>query len=409
MLIAVPPGPATPPLVAETLPREVLADEVAAVRLQLSRAAPTALQAALGAEVTLEADGWRPLQAVYRPQKRLTVLHTVPIDQAGERRNELLVTDSRGAELDATVVDDGESQLAVWRMANDPFLPGLAKMLDPQARAAFTAALGLPSAETARVRSYRPGRRAVVELATDRPIAYVKVVEPRRVQRLIDAFTALESVDGVARCHGWSIDDGLLVIEALHGTALDTAIRQQQPLPPADALLHQLDALPDLDGPVVEHGRALRDQAKLLGALLPHRAHDIEQLSDAFADVAPTGDRQTVHGDFHAGQVITADGQIVGLVDVDRAGLGHRADDLAMFLAHLQVLALDADPKALAATYLQHLYDDWSTVVPVADLRLGIARSLFSFAPGGFTAQALDWQRIAERRLEAAANWLEMS
>lgn len=410
MLVAVPTGPAAQRLVADTLPSDVLADEIARVQLQLSPSAPAALQAALGPGVAVEASGWRPLQAVYRPGKRLTVLHSVPIDHAGERRTELLVTDSRGAELDATIVGDGDAQLAVWPMAADPFLPGLAKMLDPEARTAFTDALGLPRAESARVRSYRPGRRAVVELATDGPIAYVKVVEPRRVRRLIDAFTALESVDGVARCHGWAEEDGLLVIEALHGTALDAAIRQDQPLPPAEALLHQLDALPDLDGPVVEHGRSLRDQAKLLSALVPHRRPDIERLHEAitaFTRAAPAGGLETVHGDFHAGQVITAGGQIVGLVDVDRAGLGHRSDDLAMFLAHLQVLALDADPRSLAATYLQHLYDNWSTSVPEPDLRTAIARSLFSFAPGGFTAQSLDWQRIAERRLDAAAHWLE--
>lgn len=408
MLVAVNPGSAARRLVAETLPEAVLADDVAAVRLQLSEAAPLALQAALGPEVTVDASRWRLLQAVYRPGKRLTVLHTIPTGHGGEQQHELLVTDSRGADLDATVIGDGDTELAVWRMAADPFLPGLARMLDPDARAAFTDALGLPRAETARVRSYRPGRRAVVELAAGAPIAYVKVVEPRRIQRLIDAFSALESVEGVARCHGWAPDDGLLVIEALHGTALDAAIRQDQPLPPATALLHQLDALPALDGPVVEHHRGLRDQAKLLRALVPHRTPDIDQLHQAFNDAAPIGDLRTVHGDFHAGQVITTGGQIVGLVDVDRAGLGHRCDDLAMFLAHLQVLALDADSDSVAATYLQHLYSDWSTRVPEADLRTGIARSLFSFAPGGFTAQSLDWERIAERRLDAAANWLEM-
>ena len=408
MLVTVPPEPTAQRLVADTLPSVVLADEVAAVQVQLSDAAPAALQAALGSEVTVHADGWRPLQAVYRPGKRLTVLHTVPVEQAGARSTELLVTDSRGDELDATVVGAGAAHLAVWRMAADPFLPGLAKMLDDDARAAFTDALGLPRAERARVRSYRPGRRAVVELAADRPIAYVKVVEPRRIQRLIDAFTALESVDGVARCHGWAADDGLLVIEALHGTALDAAIRQDQALPSGEALREQLDALPLLDGPVVEHRRAVRDQAKLLSALVPHRRTDIQRLERVFTEAEPSGELETVHGDFHAGQVITAAGQIVGLVDVDRAGLGHRADDLAMFLAHLQVLALDGDPEALAATYLQHLYDDWATTVPAQDLRTGIGRSLFSFAPGGFTAQSLDWQRIAERRLDAAANWLEV-
>ena len=403
-----PPEPTTRRLVADTLPSAVLADDVAAVTTQLSDAAPSALQAALGPEVSVRAAGWRPLQAVYRPGKRLTVLHTVPVERGDDQSIELLVTDSRADELDATVVGAGATQLAVWRMAADPFLPGLAKLLDEDARAAFTDTLGLPRAQRARVRSYRPGRRAVVELATDRPIAYVKVVEPRRIQRLIDAFTALESVDGVARCHGWAAADGLLVIEALHGTALDAAIRDDQALPAADALREQLDALPPLEGPIVEHRRAVRDQAKLLTALVPHRQTDISRLAEAFGGIEPAGELQTVHGDFHAGQVITTGGQIVGLVDVDRAGLGHRADDLAMFLAHLQVLALDADPQAVAATYLQHLYEQWSTTVPVRDLRTGIARSLFSFAPGGFTAQSLDWQRIAERRLDAAANWLEV-
>jgi hypothetical protein len=398
---------AASPLVSDTLPGDMLDDRVAAVRLQLSRQALGPIQAALGADIVVDEAGWRPHQAVYRPGKRLTVLHTVPTRGPNGSTNELVVTDSRGAELDATIVDDGTTELAVWRMADDPFLPGLAKLLDPDTRAAFTDALGLPRARTARVRSYRPSRRAVVELATDKPIAYVKVVEPRRIRRLIDAFTALESVDGVARCHGWSEPDGLLLIEALQGTALDAVIRRGDALPTPDALVGQLDALPALDGPVVEHRRSVRDQARLLRALVPHRSDDIDRLHDAIGATEPSGDLETVHGDFHAGQVITAGGQIVGLVDVDRAGLGHRADDLGMFLAHLQVLALDGGPDDLAATYLQHLSEHWSGAVPAQELRTAIARSLFSFAPGGFTAQSLAWREIAERRLDAARNWLD--
>lgn len=394
-------------LVSDTLPAEVVADEAAAVRLQLTASALPAIRAALGADAVVDDAGWRPLQAVYRPGKRLTVMHTVPVIRGGESSTELIVTDSRGGELDATVVDDGDQQLAVWRMEADPFLPGLHKLLDPASRAAFTDALGLPRAATARVRSYRPTRRAVVELADEEPIAYVKVVEPRRIHRLIDAFTALESVDGVARCHGWAADDGLLVIEALHGTALDAAIRRGEALPAPDALLHHLDLLPRLDGPVVDHRPALRDQKKLLRALVPHRWSDIGHLYDMLRDATPEGDPETVHGDFHAAQVITAGGRIVGLVDVDRAGLGHRVDDLAMFLAHLQVLALDGATSSPAATYLQHLHDHWKHTVSEADLRTGVARSLFGFAPGGFTAQSLQWREIADSRLDAAIAWLE--
>lgn len=393
-------------LVSDSLPADVLDDRVAAVQLQLTGQAVGPIQAALGADVVVDEAGWRPHQAVYRPGRRMTVLHTVPTQGPDGPTQELVVTDSRGDEIDATVVGDGETRLAVWRMADDPFLPGLSKLLDPDARAAFTDALGLRRATTARVRSYRPARRAVVELTDGSPIAYVKVVEPRRIDRLIRAFTALEAVDGVARCHGWSEPDGLLVIEALSGTALDAAIRRNEALPTPEALIGQLDALPPLDGPEVEHGRSLRDQVKLLRALVPHRTADIERLHDGVRDAAPTGERCTVHGDFHAGQVITVGGQIAGLVDVDRAGLGHRVDDLGMFLAHLQVLALDAGPDGLAATYLQHLYEHWSTTVPVDELRTVMARSLFSFAPGGFTAQSLQWREIAERRLDAAAGWL---
>ena len=398
---------AASPLISDTLPSDVLADRVSAVQLQLTRDALGPIQAALGSEVIVDAARWRPHQAVYRPGKRLTVLHTVPTSGPDGSAHELVVTDSRGDELDTTVVGDGETQLAVWRMADDPFLPGLAKLLDPDSRAAFTDALGLRRATTARVRSYRPARRAVVELADDTPIAYVKVVEPRRIDRLIRAFTALEAVDGVARCHGWSEAEGMLVIEALSGTALDAAIRQNQALPTPDALLGQLDALPALDGPEVEHGRSLRDQAKLLRALVPDRSADIDRIHDAVRDISPIGERRSVHGDFHAGQVITVGGQIVGLVDVDRAGLGHRVDDLGLFLAHLQVLALDGGPDGVAATYLQLLYEHWSTTVPVDELRSVIARSLFGFAPGGFTAQSLQWREIAERRLDAASGWLD--
>ena len=56
-----------------------------------------------------------------------------------------------------------------------------------------------------------------------------------------------------------------------------------------------------------------------------------------------------VHGDFYEGNLLTADGRITGVLDVDGLGPGHRVDDLACFLGHLAVLARLSPESALPA------------------------------------------------------------
>ena len=59
-----------------------------------------------------------------------------------------------------------------------------------------------------------------------------------------------QAVTGEYLLHPLVDEDGVEHLAA--GTELDAAIRRDDPLPTADALLRQLDQLPALDGPIVD-------------------------------------------------------------------------------------------------------------------------------------------------------------
>src|SRR5690606_11465415 len=69
----------------------------------------------------------------------------------------------------------------------------------------------------------------------------------------------------------------------------------------------------------------------------------------------------TVHGDLHLGQVFvdtTTRNSIVGLLDIDTAGLGDPADDAAAMWAHLKVTAHQRGEHGASAERLARVARD---------------------------------------------------
>lgn len=86
------------------------------------------------------------------------------------------------------------------------------------------------------------------------------------------------------------------------------------------------------------------------------------------------------------------------MIDLDRAGIGYRLDDLAGLIAHL-------DASGYTGSYLQLLLEDLDWRFDRRELRLGVAAALLGFASGPFTSQQPGWPQEVLRRIGSAHSW----
>ncbi len=306
------------------------------------------------------------------------------------------------------VVSDGADEIAVWSFPNDPLLPGLASVLDGDKLRSLLSELGVPDEPAnLRTRSYRPGRRAVVEVTTAHHRLFVKVVPPSEVAGLQVAHTEFARKVPVPRSLGWSGESGVIVFEALPGRTMRAALEEGRPLPGADDLTTLLDSLPELPK---RRTRGPADLAagygRLIAAVLPEQAKAVATVVDGCAKLLDE-ELVPVHGDFHLSQVILDGGRIRGIVDIDGAGLGRRSDDLATLLGHVHTLGLESPRSDAIFRYGAGLIDAFDTEVDGRALRLRVAGALLGFATGPFRVQQADWPAATARRVEAALRWVE--
>jgi hypothetical protein len=244
-------------------------------------------------------------------------------------------------------------QVGVWRWPQDPALPALATATDPIRLSAALRAARLPRDVTRiRMRAYRPGRRAVLEVEGGGPRLYVKVVRPRVVAALRERHDLLASHLPVPRPLATTAN-GMLVLSECHGASLRAHLSRDLPVPSPADLDKLLGALPPalLDLPRrrahlerVPHFTAVLATTAVTGEA--DRAR-LDALAATLAQADPgTHPDVAVHGDFYDGQLLCSERRITGLVDVDTAGPGHRIDEWATLLAHLSVLALHGTAAA---------------------------------------------------------------
>lgn len=263
-----------------------------------------------------------------------------------------------------------EGVARVWIHPADPHLPALAPAAYGQAAEVLLARLGV-TAETGapQIVGYRPGRRAVLRVPTDAGDLWVKVVRPRRIERVVAAHTRLrEHGLPVPAVRGWS-PEGLLVLDSAVGTPATAARWDPGALLDAvDALRARLARAP-LDWPArTSLAERLPWYLERLRPLLPQRAERWDALAALVAGGLshPAPQSETVHGDLHLGQLFVEGPAITGLIDVDTAGRGAAGEDAAAFTAHAAASALltsarggDADRvRALAAAGHERWGDD---------------------------------------------------
>jgi hypothetical protein len=360
---------------------------------------------------------WRLRHVDHRPGRSTTVSYDAGVRTArGERRQVLGARTGLvpGEPLPGLqVITSGALRVAFWRWPVDPELPALRVATDRRCVRALLASLGRPDADPVlRVRGYRPGRRAVVEVrAADRRL-FLKVLRPRSVVTALERHRLLHDAGlPVPRSLGWS-DDGLLVLEGLPGTPLRSRLQAATAeVPDGVALLSLLDLLPD-QVRQLPHRRSWTDEvehyATVVASSLPSETERCRELARHIAAVTrDVPADQPGHGDFYEAQLLLDGPRVSGLLDVDTVGPGRRADDLACLLAHASVLALVRPShrpriETAAAAWLR----DFDRVVDPADLRARVAGVVVSLATGPHRVQERDWPAATRARLDLAERWL---
>ncbi len=153
---------------------------------------------------------------------------------------------------------------------------------------------------------------------------------------------------------------------------------------------------------------AVDHYAKVVASALPAEAERCQDLAARVTSLTAgvPADRPT-HGDLYETQLLLDGDRVSGLLDVDTAGPGRRADDLACLLAHVSVLAQmepahRATSHALGAQWLAA----FERSVDPEDLRARVAGVVLSLATGPHRVQQADWQDATRARLDLAERWL---
>lgn len=387
---------------------------------------PTELQLLLGAEaagilaaVAGVAEGvvqrWSPVQVTYQAGSSAVVQYRADVAWPGGNVTNEMIVAATGKRLPhgADILDDGTTRVGVWRWPHDPAMPGLAAALDPTQVGTLLDRIQLGGRGRPlelRVRAYRPGRRAVVEATGRLGRLFLKVVRPQKVGDLHATHRQLAGHLPVPDSLGWT-DGGVLVLPAVPGRSLRDLLKSgRSAVPPPAAVGALLDRLP---GNLAERPPraglpgSVERCARTIAAVLPAAAGRLDDIQAALAD-APLVDHPIVpvHGDLHESQLLVDRGRFSGLIDVDTAGAGVRADDYANFCAHLSVLGQMVEHSKPIRRYGTDLLAHAEQSFDRADLRARVAAGVVGLATGPFRTLERNWPANTLRRLDLALEWL---
>ncbi|WP_297554213.1 phosphotransferase [uncultured Actinomyces sp.] len=241
----------------------------------------------------------------------------------------------------AVEADQEPVQISVWTLPRDPQLPGLEWASNSAKVGAFT---GITEPRLTRV-VYRPTRRAMVRVSDGTQVrAWAKVLRPGLEQPLLQAISTLEGSSFPFAPVLGAPSEGVIVQAHGRGAPLANLI-SQKPLQAArmfGQIREVLDALPpavaDLPRQKSWTDRR-RHHAKAIGQSIPDleapAARLVEQIDSM---LTPNPQLVPAHGDFFEANLLTTDGRISTVLDLDSLGPGTRADDYACLLAHVSVL-----------------------------------------------------------------------
>ncbi|HSJ29464.1 MAG TPA: phosphotransferase [Acidimicrobiia bacterium] len=357
-----------------------------------------AVTAATGATV----GSFRPRQVTWWPGRSITVRYTLQSED-GTPLPQVIVTagsiPSGAARLEADDVT-----LGAWALPNDPGLPGLASVLDPRTIRPMLSDLGIQAERVAvQLRAYRPARRAVVQVDTERSRIFVKLGKPDAIRRLHDTHRLLAETLPVPDSLGYDPELGILVMPAGRGETLRHTLDLAGPVPEPpnlDALIRDLPA-PLPGGKSRSPIGKLGSLVDLLRRLVPDQSDRLDSLVGGIGE-DPDSARIPVHGDYHDGQLLVEEGVVTGLLDVDTHSLGHPADDPATMLGHLRSRAPHSPEPARVVGFAADLERLWADRLDRSDLTRRTAAVMLGLATGPFRVQADDWPAQVRRRIANA-------
>lgn len=362
------------------------------------------------AGVGARCDSVRPDQVRYMPGSSITVRYAARVTWKSGRDSEetLIAMAGRNTPANGPIVEVDGFPVAVWRYPNDPMLPGLAVLAAPGGASDLLSQLHASDrAVTSRVRVYRPGRRAVIELLGPDTRIFVKLVRPRKVSSLQRIHKAIAGALPIPQSLGWSEELGLIALQAMNGETLRSALAAGTGHHPTGTELWALvAALPDLPGETqVVAGPVARsaDHRSFFSYVLPEADDKVGAIVAKLG--SPSQPTTTVHGDFHTSQILVDDVSVAGMIDVDSVGLGDPVDDIATLIAQLSILAI-GPAGAGFAKYGRRVLSDVDQLLDPSDMRRRVAAACLGFATGAFRAQMRDWRGETLRRLELAEQWL---
>lgn len=118
----------------------------------------------------------------------------------------------------------------------------------------------------------------------------------------------------------------------------------------------------------------------------------------------------STHGDFHAGQVVLGTSQRVGVIDLDRAALGHASGDLGNFIAHIEQACLygtlSNEKKWRYSNAFLTGYRQAGGQVEQRSLRIFVAASLLKLIHEPFRYREDGWRDKTRLILMRASNLL---
>ena len=371
------------------------------------------VMAAFLSEVGATVERSQAVQTTYHPGRSLTVRHLVKVRWADGSRTEesMVLSAGRKPPAGSFVLNDGRHDVVVWRVPHDPWLPGMAPALDPARVGPLLAEVGLEAPQVrTNLRAYRPGRRAVVEVAGNGMRAFLKVVRPKSAEALHRRHELLAGHVPVPHSLGWSAEHGIVILQALPGRTLREALLARFGVPGPGALLKVLDDLPPVD--VTDTPAAdwrAHEFAGILGSVAPALAERVGALADALDPYEARASDEpivAVHGDYYEAQLLVDGGSVRGLLDVDTFGAGRRVDDLSTMIGHLSVLAVGSPRRVTIERYASRLLDGFDRVVHPGLLRAAVAGVVLGLATGSFRVLEPAWEEHTERRVRLAEEWL---
>lgn len=349
------------------------------------------------------------IQTTWWPGRQLTTRHRVSSNGGGLGGSNDVVTMIGKIPEGATVVEGDDVTVGLWIVPDDPLLPGLASALDVPIVSRLLSDLGSPEQATrCRLRAYRPGRRAVVEVQAGQSSVFLKVVPPSEVVELHERHRYLSEFVAVPNSFGLASDLGIVVMPALPGTDLRSALRSGAAVPDPLSIAAMVEDLPDPTEEWVTRSpiETLPHIIPLLQRLLPDETARLTRLGEQIG-AEPSDLRTPVHGDFHEGQILADGKRPLGLIDVDTYGWGRPGDDAATMLGHLHLLAPSTHDRLQTLTLARELNRHWDARFDPVDLRLRTAAVVLGLATGPFRVNRPHWPEETVARIDIAEQWVE--